>query len=140
MNNQALSGIAAIGLAAALGAVTTNSASAAQSAGEWKSGRQIMEKVCVYCHSPAVGPAVGPVLEGRGLDPAYVMYAVTYGIGEMPAFRPTDFSDRDLKMLADYLRDSKAPVQAPKPSPGILEIFEDYLRDITFKMWLKREH
>lgn len=84
------------------GAVT---AAQAQTSGQWKSGEHIYSQTCAFCHSAAVGPN----LLGRNLPPEYVTHVVTHGLRAMPAFRPTDFSQEDVHMLATWIRDSKAP-------------------------------
>lgn len=77
----------------------------AYSAGQWGSAGKIYEKVCSYCHDTVVAPP----LFGRNLPASYIRLMVLQGRGPMPAFRPTDFSEAELKDLAALL-------QGPRPA------------------------
>ena len=90
----------------------------AQAAGQWESPAKIYDKVCAWCHETAVAP----VLLGRELSPDYVRLAVSRGLGAMPAFRPTDFSDGELDALGRFVqtqppRRPAQPTQAAQPEP-----------------------
>jgi mono/diheme cytochrome c family protein len=71
----------------------------AQSADQWQSGQQIYENVCQYCHINDVGP----VLTGRDLPALYFKSIARSGLNGMPAFKPTELSDKDLDKIAEYL-------------------------------------
>lgn len=71
----------------------------ADSSGEWKSGKEVYDKVCGYCHESGVGP----VIKGRGAPPAYRV-VVRYGRGAMPPFRAAEISDETLAKLMDYIK------------------------------------
>jgi mono/diheme cytochrome c family protein len=78
-------------------------------------GKQLFDRHCAECHAPGFGHpgtqqlgwtrgAARAVLEQRkDLVPAYVSAIVRNGLMEMPAFRPTEISDAELKVLADYV-------------------------------------
>ena len=60
----------------ALAALTllASTEASAQAMGEWGSGERVYRGICRYCHDTGVGP----VIKGRGLDPAYVAARVAY--------------------------------------------------------------
>lgn len=89
---------AALG-AAALSFALVSNAAFAQGAGEWKSGKQVYEKVCGYCHETGLGP----VIKGRGA-PAEFKQIVRSGRRAMPAFRPSEIDDRALAQVMDHIR------------------------------------
>lgn len=62
----------------------------------------IYAKVCGYCHGQHVGPVI------RRLPPDHVIQMVRNGPRAMPAFRPTEISDAELKALAQWVHDSHA--------------------------------
>ena len=64
----------------------------------------IYAKTCGYCH----GQHVAPVIRGRGLPPEIIAQYVRTGPRAMPAFRPTEISDVELKALAKWVSTSKA--------------------------------
>jgi mono/diheme cytochrome c family protein len=78
-------------------------------------GKQLFDRHCAECHAPGFGHpgtqqlgwtrgSARAVLEQRkDLVPAYVSAIVRNGLMEMPAFRPTEISDAELKLLADYV-------------------------------------
>lgn len=74
-------------------------AARADSSGEWKSGKEVYDKVCGYCHDKGVGPAI----KGRGAPPAYPVI-VRHGRGAMPPFRSTEISDEALAKLMVYIK------------------------------------
>lgn len=71
----------------------------AHSSGQWQSGKQIYQNVCGHCHE--IG--VGPVLSGRDLPAVYFKTMARSGRAGMPAFRPTELSNKDLDKVAKYL-------------------------------------
>lgn len=74
-------------------------AARADGSGEWKSGKEVYDKVCAYCHEKGVGPAI----KGRGAPPAYRVI-VRHGRGAMPPFRSTEISDEALAKLMDHIK------------------------------------
>jgi mono/diheme cytochrome c family protein len=61
-------------------------------------------RTCGYCH----GHNVGPIIRGRELAPETIAMIVRNGNGAMPAFRPTEITDRELAALADWISKSAA--------------------------------
>lgn len=104
-------GTAMLAIALAL----TASIARGQSAGQWEAPARIYDKVCAYCHETAVAPA----LLGRNLEPGYVRLVVSRGLGAMPAFRPTDFSDGELDALGRFVQaQPPRPNGQPRPAPA----------------------
>lgn len=80
-----------------------------------RSGEQIYQRHCQACHAPGPGhPATllldekyGPekaVIKGRkDLTAIYVKTIVRGGLLEMPPFRPTEITDSELDVIADYV-------------------------------------
>lgn len=66
----------------------------------------VYKHVCGYCH----GVNVGPVIRGRALEPEATRYIVRHGQNAMPAFRPTEITDSELRSLSLW-------IQASKPDP-----------------------
>ncbi|MFM2370482.1 MAG: hypothetical protein RIS85_204 [Pseudomonadota bacterium] len=64
----------------------------------------VYAKTCGYCH----GQHVAPIIRGRGLPPEIIIQYVRTGPRAMPAFRPTEISDAELKALAKWVSTSKA--------------------------------
>ncbi len=77
--------------------ITTNTI--AESANEWQSGNQIYKNICGHCHEAGVGPK----LSGRDLPADYFKTMARNGRAGMPAFRPTELSDKDLDKISAYL-------------------------------------
>jgi mono/diheme cytochrome c family protein len=69
-----------------------------------RSPEKIYATTCGYCH----GHNVGPVIRGRQLPAETVTDFVRRGNGAMPAFRPTEISNEELKALATWIQTSKA--------------------------------
>ena len=63
-------------------------------------------RTCAYCHKAEGG---APLLFGRNLTEAYIKAQVRLGPNGMPAFRPTEISDAELKALATMISTSKTP-------------------------------
>jgi cytochrome c5 len=80
----------------------------AQSAGQWHGPADTYEKICRYCHDTGVGP----VVKGRGLQPAYIAATVRAGRNGMPAFRPSEISNAELLALSQWL---ERAASAPNP-------------------------
>ncbi len=64
----------------------------------------VYAKTCGYCH----GQHVAPIIRGRGLPVEVIEQYVRSGPRGMVAFRPTEISDVELKVLAKWLNASKA--------------------------------
>lgn len=64
----------------------------------------VYRHVCGYCH----GVNVGPAIRGRALEPDATRYIVRHGQNAMPAFRPTEITESELKALSLWLQASKA--------------------------------
>ncbi len=99
--------------AALLVAVSVASGTGALAAGQelgkvlpTRSPEKVYSSTCGYCH----GHNVGPIIRGRGLPVETIEYFVRHGNGAMPAFRPTEISNTELKALAQWI--SQAPVDA----------------------------
>jgi mono/diheme cytochrome c family protein len=85
------------------------------SAAEVAAGQRVFERHCAECHAPGIGHpgtqqlgwtrgADRAVLEQRSdLPAAYISVIVRNGLMEMPAFRPTEINDAELRQLAAYL-------------------------------------
>lgn len=82
-----------------LACLMSTGAARADSSGEWKSGKEVYQKVCAYCHEQGVGP----VIKGRGAPLAYRLI-VRHGRNAMPQFRSVEISDEDLAKLMDYIK------------------------------------
>jgi mono/diheme cytochrome c family protein len=85
-------------------------------------GRQVFETRCVFCHGEGLGHPAWQLLAlkkgkdkaeilGRpDLTPVYIEHVVRNGFIEMPPFRASEISNRDLDALAAY-------VVHPDPTP-----------------------
>lgn len=78
---------------------------------QWRSGEDLYNKVCGYCHKPEVG--VGTVIQGRGLPPEYLTIIVRNGFNAMPAFPASYVDDASIVELAKYLANLPAIPPAP---------------------------
>ncbi|MDP3371284.1 MAG: cytochrome c [Candidatus Paracaedibacteraceae bacterium] len=78
---------------------------------QWGSGKNVYEKVCAHCHSPAVG--VGPLIGGRGLPEAYIKAIVRNGFNAMPAFPASHIDDESIAELTKYLSTLPPPAVQP---------------------------
>lgn len=87
---------------ACLAALAPTGMTLAQSAGQWHGPEEIYGKICQYCHTTGVGP----VLEGRQLQPAYVVATVRSGRNGMPSFRPSEISNAELLALGQWIERS----------------------------------
>ncbi len=77
----------------------------AQSAGEWRSSRELWSATCRYCHDDRVAPE----LRGAGLSAQAIAAAVRRGINGMPSFAPSVLSDPELAQLVDWLASQHKP-------------------------------
>lgn len=89
---------------AMLGAAMLTSGCGSANARAPRPPEKIYASVCGYCH----GHNVGPVILGRQLPAAAIAQFVRRGQGAMPAFRPTEISDDELKALGAWIQASKA--------------------------------
>jgi mono/diheme cytochrome c family protein len=64
-----------------------------------RSGEQVFHDTCYLCHTTGVSPS----LTKQPLPFETLLYIVRHGSNGMPAFRPTEISDKELHNLADYL-------------------------------------
>lgn len=78
---------------------------------QWGSGKNVYDKVCAHCHSPAVG--VGPLIGGRGLPEAYIQAIVRNGFNAMPAFPASHIDDKSIAELTKYLSTLPPPAVQP---------------------------
>lgn len=78
--------------------------SADASAGQWRDGGQVYEKICRHCHDAGVGPTI----KGRQLPTQYVEHVVRFGNRAMPSFRPSEIDAAALSDLARLISDSPA--------------------------------
>jgi len=110
MKSLALGSIALLALAS----LTATAADA-----DVEAGKQLFARKCAECHAPGFGhPGTQQlgwtrgdkraVLEARtDLVPAYIAAIVRNGLFEMPAFRPTEITDEQLKQLGAYLSSTR---------------------------------
>jgi mono/diheme cytochrome c family protein len=94
------------GLAALAIALLATAAARAQSAGEWRSSRELWRETCGYCHNDRVARE----LRGTGISARLLISAVRSGPGGMPSFAPSEVSDAELEQLAEWI--------AAQPSPS----------------------
>ena len=83
-----------------------------------RSGEQIYQRHCQACHDPGAGhPATlllgqkhgveKAVIKGRkDLNRVYVKTIVRGGLLEMPPFRPTEITDAELDVIAEFIINS----------------------------------
>jgi mono/diheme cytochrome c family protein len=88
-------------------------------------GATIYEHYCIACHDRGVGhpgtqnlaylygPEKAALADRDNLTPEYVRVMVRFGRGLMPGFRPSEISDAELKLLADYLAAGPHPAVSP---------------------------
>jgi mono/diheme cytochrome c family protein len=93
----------ALGLGA-VGLVVVPPASAETPAPPPRAPEAVYAKTCGYCH----GQHVAPLIRGRSIPADMTMQIVRRGQRAMPAFRPTEISNAELKALAVWLKASKA--------------------------------
>lgn len=107
----------ALAVLAVLGVIVGagGTANAAESGASDATGAAIYEHYCIACHDRGVGhpgtqnlayrygPEKAALADRDNLTPEYVRIMVRFGRGLMPGFRPSEISDEQLKLLADYL-------------------------------------
>ncbi len=71
----------------------------------------VYAKTCGYCH----GQHVAPVIRGRAIPADMTQAIVRRGQRAMPAFRPTEISNAELKALGLWLKASKADPKEREP-------------------------
>lgn len=88
-------------------------------------GVTIYEHYCIACHDRGAGhPGTqnlaylygaekAALADRNNLTPEYVRTMVRFGRGLMPGFRPSEISDEQLKLLADYLAAGPHPAVPP---------------------------
>ena len=64
---------------------------------------QIYLETCSYCHDHGIAP----VITGRQLPLTQLTTVIRNGLNAMPAFRPTDISDSELKSVATWISNTK---------------------------------
>jgi mono/diheme cytochrome c family protein len=83
-----------------------------------KRGEMLYNQTCIYCHDQN-GWATRDLARRFGQDRAVltqrgdlsqnlIRYVVRHGIGNMPAFTPTDLSGGDIDAIAEYLHATDA--------------------------------
>jgi mono/diheme cytochrome c family protein len=82
-----------------------------------RSGEAIYRDRCIYCHdrggwatrvlAKRVPAGEAPLIDRKELPADYTRQVVRRGIGSMPAFTPTDLSDREVAIIADWLDKSQ---------------------------------
>lgn len=93
-----------VGALMVLGVVLGPPASAETPAPPPRAPEAVYAKTCGYCH----GQHVAPVIRGRAIPAEMTQAIVRRGQRAMPAFRPTEISNAELKALALWLKASKA--------------------------------
>jgi len=88
----------------ALGVVSGAPVSAETPAPPPRPPEAVYAKTCGYCH----GQHVAPVIRGRAIPAEMTQAIVRRGQRAMPAFRPTEISNAELKALALWLKAAKA--------------------------------
>jgi mono/diheme cytochrome c family protein len=86
-------------LIAACAALLAPAAARAQAAGEWRDPEHLYDSSCTFCHDTGVGPT----LKGAGWPKEYVALRLRLGFKAMPAFKPSEISDREIEALAAWL-------------------------------------
>lgn len=117
----------ALAVLAVLGVIVGagGTANAAESGASDATGAAIYEHYCIACHDRGVGhpgtqnlayrygPEKAALADRDNLTPEYVRIMVRFGRGLMPGFRPSEISDEQLKLLADYLAAGPHPAVPP---------------------------
>jgi mono/diheme cytochrome c family protein len=84
-------------------------------AGQWDSPKQMYQATCAGCHAGSM--PIAPELLGRKLAVEYVTFLVRHGKAGMPPFKETEYSDADVKALAQWIADEPAPAKAAGGTP-----------------------
>jgi len=103
----------------------SGTANAAESGASDATGATIYEHYCIACHDRGgghpgtqnlaylYGAEKAALADRDNLTPEYVRIMVRFGRGLMPGFRPSEISDEQLKLLADYLAAGPHPAVPP---------------------------
>lgn len=105
--------LAGLTLALAASAQDAATGPAATPATATRTGPEIFAATCVYCHdargwgtrslAQRTAPEQAELLQRQVLPAALVRHAVRRGVGSMPQFTPTEISDAELEILANWL-------------------------------------
>lgn len=81
-------------------------------------GKTLYEATCAYCHGPRgygsealaarVGPDRAELIRRHDMSDRYIRTVVKRGLGNMPAYTPTDLTPDQLTAIVDYLRRGSA--------------------------------
>lgn len=76
-------------------------------------GERLFGQTCVYCHGEHGwaardlgrdrGPDKALIAHRDDLDPAYIRFVIRRGVGDMPAYTPTDITSAQIDEVVDYL-------------------------------------
>ncbi|HYM36574.1 MAG TPA: cytochrome c [Steroidobacteraceae bacterium] len=76
-------------------------------------GKKLFEATCNFCHNPRgwaadrlrmrLDESRVVIAERTDLDRDYIRFVVRNGLVNMPAYTPTDLSDIQIQLVADYL-------------------------------------
>jgi len=104
--------LAVAGLTAAL-AVSAQDVEAPPTQATARTGPEIFADRCIFCHDARgwgtrslarrTPPGQAELLQREVLPTVLVQYAVRRGVGSMPQFTPTEISDAELQVLAEWL-------------------------------------
>jgi len=83
-------------------------------------GQALFARTCVYCHDQRgwgtrdigarLGTAKALIAQRNDLSDSYIRLVLRHGIGNMPAFTPTDLSTEQIEAIVAYLtRNNAAP-------------------------------
>lgn len=77
-------------------------------------GRRLYNATCVYCHNPRaygtealarrLGEGKGVLEQRNDLPDDYIRGVIKQGLGNMPAYTPTDLTEGEITAIVDYLR------------------------------------
>lgn len=97
------------------------------------SGLTLYEHYCISCHGRGggypgtqnlayrYGPEKAALADRSDLTPEYVRIMVRFGRGLMPGFRPSEISDEELKLLAEFLAKGPHPEESfSKPGEAVI--------------------
>lgn len=110
-------GVIALLASAMLAAAATPAAAAGEGeeplAARQLEGQRLYQATCSYCHAPGgwgardlarrLGAERAVLIERTDLDPLYIRSVVRHGLNSMPAYTPTDLTERQIARIADYL-------------------------------------
>jgi len=84
-------------------------------------GKAAFDRWCAECHAAGIGhPGTQQLERLRGdklallearkdLEPAYIRHIVRHGQNAMPAYRPSEITDANLELIAQYLGRQQVP-------------------------------